>query len=92
MALLLFGPDDLAPQLARLLHPDLRREVADQVNKAILESQSQRTEASIRSMVRLRAWAENTAREQKKDIPDHIDLGLNTELRDDNEHDDAMVD
>lgn len=91
MALLLFGPDDLAPQLARILHPDLRREVADQVNKAILESQSQRTEASIRNMVRLRAWAESTARDQKKDIPAHISLGLDIEPTTENGHD-AMVD
>lgn len=91
MSLLLFGPDDLAPQLARLLHPDLRREVADQVNKAILDSQSQKTEASIRNLVRLRAWAESTAREQKKNIPDHIDLGLDAEPTAENGHD-AMVD
>jgi len=91
MALLLFSPDDLAPQLARLLHPDLRREVADQVNKAILESQSQRTQASLRSLMRLRAWAESTARDQKKDIPTHIDLGLDAELSPENGHD-AMVD
>lgn len=96
MALLLFSHDDLAPQLAKLLDPDLRREVADQVNKAVLESQLQRTEASIRSGVRLRAWTESTAREQKKDIPDHIDLHINpalsSEPADDNVHDDAMID
>lgn len=92
MAILLFGPDDLAPQLAKILHPDLRREVADQVNRAILESQSQRTEASIRNMVRLRAWAENTARDQKKqDMPSHIDLGLDVEATAENGHD-VMID
>lgn len=91
MSLIMFGPDNLKPQLARILHPDLRREVADQVNKAILESQSQRTEASIRSMVRLRAWAESTARDQKKDIPTHIALGLDAEHAAENGHDD-MVD
>lgn len=91
MSLLLFGLEDLAPQLARILHPDLRREVADQVNKAILDSQAQKTEASIRSLVRLRAWAENSAKDQKKNIPDRIEIGLDVEPTAEN-GDDAMVD
>jgi len=92
MALLLFSADDLAPQLARILHPDLRREVAEQVNKAILDSQCQRTEASIRSMVRLRAWAENTAREKNGNIPARMELGLvDADSTAENGHD-SMVD
>jgi len=77
MALLVFPNDNLEPQLAALLHPDLRRSVADRVNKAILVSQNQRRDAAIRNLVRLRAWAEDKTRERKKDIPDSIDLGLN---------------
>lgn len=76
MALLVFPPDNLEPQLAALLHPDLRRSVADSVNKAILSIQNQRRDAAIRNLVRLRAWAENTARDQKKDLPARIELGL----------------
>lgn len=76
MALLVFPPDSLEPQLAALLHPDLRRSVADKVNKAILTCQSQRRDAAIRNLVRLRAWAENTARDKKKDLPARIELGL----------------
>jgi hypothetical protein len=76
MALLVFPPDNLEPQLAALLHPDLRRSVADRVNKAILQCQSQRRDAAIRNLVRLRAWAENTARDNKKDLPARIELGL----------------
>lgn len=83
MALLIFPPDNLEPQLAALLHPDLRKSVADRVNKAILASQGQRRDAAIRSLVRLRAWAENSARESKKDLPAHIDLGLDSETRSD---------
>jgi len=83
MALLVFDKDSLEPQLAALLHPDLRRSVADRVNKAILTSQNQRRDAAIRSLVRLRAWAENTARDRKKDLPARIDLGLNSEDTDD---------
>lgn len=83
MALLIFPPDNLEPQLAALLHPDLRKSVADRVNKAILANQGQRHDAVIRSLVRLRAWAENSARETKKDFPAHIDLGLDSEARSD---------
>ncbi|ESZ95874.1 putative NADH dehydrogenase [Sclerotinia borealis F-4128] len=87
MALLVFPSDNLEPQLAALLHPDLRRSVADKVNKAILQSQNQRRDAAIRDLVRLRAWAENTARDAKKDIPDLIELGLDDgNFDDDNIH------
>ncbi|QSZ34211.1 hypothetical protein DSL72_005801 [Monilinia vaccinii-corymbosi] len=86
MALLVFPPDKLEPQLAALLHPDLRRSVADKVNKAILQSQNQRRDAAIRDIVRLRAWAENTARDAKKEIPDFIELGLDDDNGEDNIH------
>jgi len=79
MALLVFPPDNLEPQLAALLHPDLRRTVADQVNKAVLTCQNQRRDAAIRNLVRLRAWAESTARETKKDLPARLDLGLDAD-------------
>jgi hypothetical protein len=82
MALLVFPPDNLEPQLASLLHPDLRRNVADRVNKAILTCQNQRRDAAIRNLVRLRAWAENTARENKKDLPARIELGINGDDKD----------
>lgn len=76
MALLVFPASNLEPQLAEILHPDLRRTVADRVNKAILTSQNQRRDAAIRNLVKLRSWAEISARESKKDIPAHIELGL----------------
>ncbi|KAF7562775.1 hypothetical protein G7046_g1357 [Stylonectria norvegica] len=79
MALLLFPLDALDPQLAVLLKPELRREVADDVNRAILEKQSQRREAAIRQLVRMRAWAENTARDRGKALPDRIDIGLHND-------------
>jgi hypothetical protein len=83
MALLVFPQDNLEPQLAALLHPDLRRSVADRVNKAILISQNQRRDAKIRDVVRLRAWAEDEARKCKKDLPARIELGLDADDRDD---------
>lgn len=76
MSLLFFPSDNLEPHLAALLHPDLRRCVADDVNKAIITSQHQRRDATIRNLVRLRAWAENTSRDAKKDLPANMELGL----------------
>ncbi|KAL1986342.1 hypothetical protein VTN96DRAFT_6574 [Rasamsonia emersonii] len=76
LALLIFPSENLAPSLASLLHPDLRKEIATKVNEAILQSQGARKEARLRNLVKLRAWAEQKAREAKKDIPDHLDLGL----------------
>lgn len=76
MALLLFPPETLEPQLAALLNPDLRRDAADSVNRAILERQSTRREAAIRHLVRMRAWAENAAREQGALSSERLDIGL----------------
>ena len=84
MALLVFPPDNLEPQLAALLHPDLRRSVADRVNKAILTCQNQRRDAAIRNLVRLRAWAEDYARENLKNLPAKMELGLDAENNDTN--------
>lgn len=78
MALLLFNTENLEPQLAALLQPDLRKDVADRVNKAILASQGQRREAAIRNLVKLRAWAEGAARNSKKDLPSRLDIGLDS--------------
>ena len=79
MALLLFSPENLEPQLAALLNPGLRRDAADHVNRAILERQSARREAAIRHLVKMRAWAENTARDKGSSLPDRIDIGLRGE-------------
>ena len=76
MSLLFFSPEKLPDELKYLLEPGLRRDVADKVNMAILHHQSRRREAAIRQLVKMRAWAENTARESKKELPDRIDLGI----------------
>jgi len=59
MALLCFPPEGLAPPLAELMDPALRRSVAAKVNEAILESAHWMKEAKIRGLVRLRGWAEH---------------------------------
>lgn len=76
MALLLFPMETLEPQLAALLDPDLRRDAADKVNRAILQRQSTRREAAIRYLVRMRAWAEITARDKGESLPQNLDIGL----------------
>lgn len=76
MALLIFPPDNLAPPLAALLDPRLRKDVAKRVNEAILSSQGERPNPKVVDLVKLRQWAEQKAREAKKDLPEHIELGL----------------
>lgn len=83
MALLIFPPERMTPQLKALLDPALRQRVATAVNEAILSSQGERREARIRNLVRLRNWAEKKAREAKLDLPEKISLGLGDE---DDEH------
>jgi len=94
MSLLVFSPDSLSPQIAALLKPDLRREVADRVNQAILKRQGQSVEARIKEWVRARTWAEAYARKTKKEVPSRLPLGLDGDLdydEDDDMNGDAMV-
>lgn len=79
MALLCFPADSLAPPLAELMDPALRRRVSSQVNEAIMEMQGMQKEAKVRGLVRLRAWSEQRLRSDKKDFP-HLDLGLDLDL------------
>ncbi|KAF2103383.1 hypothetical protein NA57DRAFT_52904 [Rhizodiscina lignyota] len=90
MSLLIFPLESLQPQLARLLQPSLRIEVASKVNEAILQMQGKRREAKIKDLVRLRAWAENKARESKKDIPAKLTLGLDGDKDHRREHEDGL--
>ncbi|PSR90622.1 ctlh domain-containing protein [Coniella lustricola] len=76
MALFLYPRNELRPEQQALLHPDLRREVADKVNMAIIMRQTKRREAAIRQLVKVRTWAEDSARSAKKDLPDRLELGL----------------
>ncbi|KAI0897141.1 CTLH/CRA C-terminal to lish motif domain-containing protein [Annulohypoxylon nitens] len=77
MSLLVFDHDNLDPSLAELLKPNLRREVAEMVNKAILRRQAQRTDAALRHLAQMRAWGEEAVRKDgKKDLPARIELGL----------------
>jgi hypothetical protein len=79
MALLIFPPDNLAPPLAALLDPSLRKDVAQRVNEAILLSQGERIRSKLLELVRTRFYAEKKARDAKKELPERIDLGLDPE-------------
>ncbi|EED21979.1 conserved hypothetical protein [Talaromyces stipitatus ATCC 10500] len=77
LALLIFPSENLNPSLATLLQPSLRKDIATQVNEAILKNQGARKQARLRNLVKLRAWAEQKARETKvTGLPDHINIGL----------------
>lgn len=78
MSLLIFLPatGTLQSELTGLLEPSLRRNVASKVNEAILTSMGARGEARMRSLVRLRHWAEAKARDAGKNIPPVLALGL----------------
>ncbi|OKL60908.1 hypothetical protein UA08_03568 [Talaromyces atroroseus] len=86
LALLIFPSENLTPSLAPLLHPNLRKDIATKVNEAILKSQGARKEARLRNLVKLRAWAEQKARETKSGIPDILDIGLYNEKQSASDH------
>ncbi|KAK4097019.1 hypothetical protein N658DRAFT_457748 [Parathielavia hyrcaniae] len=79
MSLVIFSHDSLRPELRALLSSDLRRTTASKVNEAVLLRQTQRREAAIRQLVRMRAWAETSARGKNKDLPESLQLGLNAD-------------
>ncbi len=91
MALLIFPPNNLSPPLAALLDPSLRKSVANSVNEAILTSQGAEREARIRRLVRLRTWAERSAREAKKDLPTTLDIGLDPDRQNSNGAEDSVM-
>ncbi|KAL6719130.1 hypothetical protein ACLMJK_003367 [Lecanora helva] len=79
MALLIFDPDKLSPPLIALLQPELRQEVGQRVNRALLASRGERTKATLYDLVNLRAWANQKAKEAKKEhLPDQVELGFDT--------------
>ncbi|KAI7321999.1 hypothetical protein KC315_g8957 [Hortaea werneckii] len=79
MALMIFPSDKMAPEFKELLDVKLRENIASEVNKAILESRGERSEAKIRQLVRARTWAETEARSAKVDMPPELPIGLEAE-------------
>ncbi|ORY16715.1 CTLH/CRA C-terminal to lish motif domain-domain-containing protein [Clohesyomyces aquaticus] len=91
MSLLLYLPTtSLKPELAELIKPSLRQDVASRVNQAILASLGARGEAQLRNLVRLRQWAEDKARDSGRNIPPILPFGVQAALED-GESGEAMV-
>lgn len=71
-------PED-SPQMADLVDPSLRRNIAIRVNQAILEAEKVSTEAKVRGLVHLRAYAGNELfggkEALRKEFP-KLDLGI----------------
>lgn len=77
MLLLLFPSDKPIPEkAAKVLDPQLRIDVATRVNEALLEGTGERSNAKLLDLLRARVWSERKAREMKKDLPEHIEIGL----------------
>merc|ERR1712029_1009113 len=79
MALMIFPSDKMAPEFKELLDVKMRENIAGEVNKAILESRGERSEAKIRQLVRARAWAETESRSARVDMPPSLPIGLEAE-------------
>lgn len=95
MCLVVFSPDKLQPDHKKLLDTNLRRQIAEQVNEAILRSSKEPSDVQIRLLVQVRQWAEQKCREMRKSIPSRMPLGLSsdefTEGLDGNGDGDVMV-
>ena len=76
MSLLIFPPEKLAPQLAALLDPGLRKEVAKDVNDALLRGEGDKSRCRLSELVKTRAWAEKKCRDEGKRVPSKIEIGL----------------
>jgi len=79
MCLVVFNHDKLQPDVRKLLDTNLRRQISEQVNDAILRSQMEPSEVQIRLLVQVRQWAEQKSREMCKNIPSRISLGLSSD-------------
>lgn len=79
MALIVFPHDKLGPELEPLLNPNLRREVADKVNKALLQKQADRREAAIRMLIHTRAWAGKASKDVKS-ASDQMTIDLSLDM------------
>ena len=74
MALLIYPPDKLIPSLVGLLDPELRQGIANRVNEAILRSQGYQSQTRLKSLVKLKTWAEKRARDAHHDLPDKLSI------------------
>lgn len=77
MCLIAFPPEKVPPHISALMDPQLKQDVAEQVNQAILESFGRNKEARIKALIKLRTWAEQKTRSSGKDaLPSALGIGL----------------
>ena len=76
MALLVFEEMKLTPPLEAILNPQLRIDVAKQVNEAILRANGEPAGARLVELLKTRVWAESEARRLGKPLPDRMDISL----------------
>jgi len=67
--------ENLAPPLAVLIGPALRRQVPAKVNDVTLEVQGVPKEPTVGPLVSLMAWADQRMRSESRETPG-MDLGL----------------
>lgn len=75
MALIVFPHDKLGPELEPLLHPNLRREVADSVNLAFLNRPP-----SLKMLIRAKTWAEKNAKASDKGDLAQVGVDLSLDI------------
>lgn len=76
MAVLIFPPNNLTPQLQEFMRPSFRKGIAERVNEAILKEFGAATQAKLRDLVRLRSWVERELREKNPGLQKMPDYGL----------------
>lgn len=76
MALMIFSPEKMTPEMKGLLDLRLRETVAAEVNRAMMTAKGRAPEARIKELVRARAWAEEQAKDARVDLPTDIGIGL----------------
>ena len=91
MALMIFSPDKMIPEMKELLDLSLRERVAADVNRAILCANGSAPVARINELVRARAWAEQQAKEARVELPADTSIGLDGEKVTNGMVGDAMV-
>ncbi|GAB7362681.1 hypothetical protein MBLNU230_g2990t1 [Neophaeotheca triangularis] len=94
MALILYPEDKMLPELKELLDVKLRADIAKNVNRVLLESRGEESEARIDQLIEARVWSENQAREAGAPVPQTLPIGLEggkEQNGDTNGEGDAMV-
>lgn len=62
--------------VAELVDPSLKMEVANNVNAAILKSVGRKERSRIHNVLQTRAWSENLARENRISLPQDMTVSL----------------